>query len=74
MISDFQMDKSGVDLSLLDELFMFNSILSEPSNITEGPEKGELIEKMVDKITLVVALVMLVLKPCLYSRYTAPAA
>ena len=46
------MDKSGVDLSLLDELFMFNSILSEPSNITEGTEKRELIEKMVDKISM----------------------
>ena len=48
-----EMDKSGVDLSLLDELFMFNSILSEPSNITEGTEKRELTENMVDKISRV---------------------
>jgi len=34
----------------MDELFMFNSILSEPSNITEGTEKREFIEKMRDKI------------------------
>ena len=47
-----QMNKSRVDLSLLDELFMFNSILSEPSDITEGTEKRELIEKMVDKISM----------------------
>ena len=46
------MNKSRVDLSLLDELFMFNSILSEPTNIIEGTKKGELIEKMVDKISL----------------------
>ena len=46
------MDKCRVDFSLLDELFMFNSILSEPSNITEGTEKRELIEKMVDKISM----------------------
>ena len=36
-----EMDKSGVDLSLLDELFMLNSILAESSNITEGTEKHE---------------------------------
>ena len=44
-----QLDKSQTDISLIDELFFFNSILSEPSNITEGTEKRELIEKMVDK-------------------------
>ena len=47
-----QLDKSQTDISLIDELFFFNSILSEPSNITEGTEKRELIEKMVDKIIM----------------------
>ena len=47
-----QLLKSQTDISLIDELFLFNSILSEPSKITEGNEKRELIEKLVDKIIM----------------------
>jgi hypothetical protein len=47
-----QKDKSQTDLSLIDELILFNSILSEPSNSTEGTEQRELIEKMVDNISI----------------------
>ena len=47
-----QLDKTETNISLIDELFLFNSILSEPSNITEGSEQRELIEKMVDNIII----------------------